>query len=73
MNPFGAPFGVISRHRPRRGNFTLARQRFGATRFTGTAKPSRGMLALAWRESPVTTPTTSYQDLPGVTAISFRS
>lgn len=73
MNPTGAPFGMISRQRPARGNLTNARQRFGATRVTEIPKPSRGMLARARLESPVTRPTTSYQDLPGATAISFKS
>ena len=74
MNPTGAPFGMISRQRPARGNLTNARQRFGATHVTEIPpKPSRGMLARARLESPVTRPTMSYQDLPGATAISFKS
>ena len=73
MNPTGAPFGMISRQRPGRENVTNARQRFGAMRATGTEKPSRGMLARARLESPVTRPTTSRKDLPGATAISFKS
>ena len=63
MNPSFAPIGMIRRQRPARGNLTRARQRFGAIRQTATPKPSRGILAFAIAESPVTTPTTSYQDL----------
>ena len=69
MNPTCVPFGTTRRHRPGRGSRTAARQRFGAMRSSLISKPSRGMLACARDESPVTVPTTSYQSFPGATAI----
>ena len=70
MTPACVPFGTTSRQRPGRGSRTAARQLFGATRLSVISKPSRGMFACARDESPVTVPTTSYQSLPGATAIS---
>jgi hypothetical protein len=70
MNPTCVPFGTTSRHRPGRGRRTTARQFLGLVRFSVISNPSCGTLARAITESPVTVPTTSYQSLPGATAIS---
>jgi hypothetical protein len=70
MKPTCVPFGTTSRQRPGRGRRTVACQLFGATRLSLISKPSCGMFAFAINESPVTVPTTSYQPLPGATAIS---
>src|SRR5438477_690771 len=70
MNPSCVPFGTTRRQRPGRGSRTTARQVFGATRLSLISNPSYGTFAWARDESPVTVPTTSYQSLPGATAIS---